>query len=135
MSSFKVTISSSDLRNAINDAIMAILETREKMINEYVKEETQKREKWNNFKMMPSFLKKSLQREVIIEDVKKLSFAKSLSCSVVWAPLRGEETEKVCNKYLSMLKYLSVDQINIEKKELDKIIFWASKYKPVSFSF
>ena len=135
MSSFKVTISVSDLRNAINDAIMAILETREKMINEYVEEETQKREKWNNFKMMPAFLKKSLQRDVIIEDVKKLSFAKSLSCSVVWAPLAGEQTEKICNKYLSMLKYLSVDQITIEKKELDKIISWASKYKPVSFSF
>lgn len=135
MSSLKVILPLEDVRSAVNDALMAIFNARDKMINEYVEKEKTKREKWNNYKIIPSFLKKKIDKESIVADVKKLSFAKALSCPVVWAPIKGQETEEICNKYLKMFNYCSEGTITLEKEEWDSIVVWAGEHKPIKFSF
>lgn len=128
-------LNSEIVKSACTDALENIHAQRNKMLTDYVKEERQKREKWNAHWFVPKFMHRSLDAKKILDESVQGSFAQALHSAAFWAPMRGEECETVANKLLDVITRSGKDSIQVNIKEWNMICSWSQRQKIQRFDF
>ena len=128
-------INTEALKNACADAIENIHAERNKMLTDYVKEERQKRERWNAHWFVPKFMHRSLDAQKILTESVQGSMAQALHSAVFWAPMRGEECEKIATTLMSVISRSQSPTIKVNVKDWHQVCIWSERQKIQRFQF